>query len=126
MYWRCTPTESHALLHVPGFINHQNRARVTEGVDDVVTQIIANPVGVPFRPRQQMLQPVGVASPRCSAIVQQFLRSSPETIPSINSAACRKRFVAGKPRRDPVDHRRELGPPSIRVYAMSRGDRGIF
>ena len=43
----------------PGFVDDQNRAGVAEGVDDVVTQIISNPVGVPFRPRQQMLQPIG-------------------------------------------------------------------
>src|SRR4029078_13703499 len=36
--------------------------------------------------------PSGLASPRCSAIVQQFLRSSPETIPSINSLAWRKGY----------------------------------
>ena len=34
--------------------------------------------------------PSGVASPRCSAIVQQFLRSRPETIPAISSPAWRK------------------------------------
>ena len=126
MYWRCTPTVCDALLHVPGLVDHQHRTRVAEGVDDVIAQIIADRIGVPFRPGQQVLQPVRSGSPRCSAIVQQFLRSSPETIPSINSAACRKRLVPGKPRRDPVDHRRELRPPPIRVYAMSRGDRGVF
>src|SRR6476660_9945799 len=35
-------------------------------------------------------------------------------------------FVTGKPRRDPINHRRELSPPPIRVYAMGRGDRGQF
>jgi hypothetical protein len=34
--------------------------------------------------------------------------------------------VAGETRRDPVDYRRELSPPWVRVYAMNRGDRGIF
>jgi len=37
-----------------------------------------------------------------------------------------QRFIPGKPRSDPVDHRAELGPPPIGVYAMSRGDRGSF
>jgi hypothetical protein len=31
----------------------------------------------------------GLLSPRCSAIVQQFLRSSPDSMSSINPAACR-------------------------------------
>jgi len=53
------PDGGHALLHVAGFINHENCAGVTEGVDNIVTQIIADRLGVPFRPRQQMLQAVG-------------------------------------------------------------------
>jgi len=77
----------HPLLDVAGFVNDQNRAGVAEGVDDIVTQIISNPVGVPFRRASRCCRPSGVASPRCSAIVQQFLRSGPETIPSINSLA---------------------------------------
>src|SRR4029453_1345425 len=32
--------------------------------------------------------------------------------------------ITGKTRGDPVDHRRDLRPPPIRVYAVSRGDRG--
>src|SRR5258705_13952087 len=32
-----------------------------------------------------------------------------------------QRFVPGETRRDPIDHRRELRLPPIRVYAMSRG-----
>ena len=37
-----------------------------------------------------------------------------------------QRLVAGKPRSDPIDHRAKLGPPPIRVYAVSSGDRGNF
>src|SRR6187200_3667915 len=37
-----------------------------------------------------------------------------------------QRLVAGKPRRDPIDHRAKLNPPPIRVYAVSHGDRGNF
>ena len=33
-------------------------------------------------------------------------------------------FVTGEARRDPVEHRRVLGPPPIGVYAVNRGDRG--
>ena len=35
-------------------------------------------------------------------------------------------FVTGEARRDPLEHRRVLGPPPIGVYAMNRGDRGQF
>ena len=44
------PHGRHTLLHVPSFINHEYGTRVTKGVDDIVTQIITNPVSVPFRP----------------------------------------------------------------------------
>jgi hypothetical protein len=37
-----------------------------------------------------------------------------------------KRFVATESPRDAIQDRRELRVPPIRVYAMSRGDRGIF
>jgi hypothetical protein len=37
-----------------------------------------------------------------------------------------QRLIPGKPRRDPLDHCAELGPPPIRGYAMSRGGRGKF
>ena len=49
----------HALLQVAGFVNDENRAGVAEGVDDIVAQIIAHVLGVPFRPRQQVLQAIG-------------------------------------------------------------------
>ena len=59
---RCTgaaPRRRGALLQVTGLVDDQDRTRVAERVDDVVTQIVADRVGVPAGPRQQMLQPVG-------------------------------------------------------------------
>jgi hypothetical protein len=47
-----------ALLDIPSLVDHQDRARVAEGVDDVITQIIAHTIGVPTGPRQQVLQPI--------------------------------------------------------------------
>jgi hypothetical protein len=37
------PDAMHTLLDVAGLIDHQDRFRVTEGIDDVITQIIADP-----------------------------------------------------------------------------------
>ena len=67
MYWRCIATECTPflhVLHVAGFANHENRAGVAEGVDDVVTQTIADGLGVQGRRRQQILQPVGSLAER--------------------------------------------------------------
>ncbi len=36
------------------------------------------------------------------------------------------RFVAGEPRGDAVPHLAEAGPPSVRVYAIRRGHRGVL
>jgi hypothetical protein len=77
------------LLDITGFVDHEHRLSVGEMLDDVAAQVVAHRGGVPLRPREQMLQPVQVRSPRCSAIVQQFFRSSPDSMPSISPAACR-------------------------------------
>jgi hypothetical protein len=47
-----------ALLHVAGLVDHQHRIVVAEMIDHIATQVVAHSVGVPLRPRQQMLQPV--------------------------------------------------------------------
>ena len=51
LYWRLHPDAVDAFLHVAGLINHQDRASVAERVDDIVTQIIADCIGVPAGPR---------------------------------------------------------------------------
>lgn len=47
-----------AFLDVAGFVDHQDRAGVAEGVDDVVPQVIAHPVSVPTGASQQVLQTI--------------------------------------------------------------------
>jgi hypothetical protein len=39
----------HPLFHISGFIEDQDCAGVAEGVDDIVTQVFADGVDVPFR-----------------------------------------------------------------------------
>src|SRR5215204_338479 len=46
--------------------------------------------------------------------------------PGHQFASMPKWFVATKSWRDAIQDRRELRAPPIRVYAMSRGDRGVF
>jgi len=41
-----------ALLDIAGLIDHQDRTRISERADDVVTQIIAHGVGIPASPPQ--------------------------------------------------------------------------
>ena len=126
LYWRCTPTECSALLDVPGFVKDQDRVGVAEGVDDVVAQVVAHRFGVPFRPRQQMLQPVRRGIPAVFGDRPAILAVQARDHPKHQLGGMAQRLIPGESRRDPVDHRRELRPPPIRVYAVSRGDRGNF
>jgi len=59
-------------------------------------------------------------------IVQQFLRSSLGNHPRHQLTGMTQRRVTGEPRLDGIQDRRERRLPPIRVYAMSRGDRGVF
>ena len=120
------PDRMRALLHIAGLVKDQDRAGVAEGVDDIVAQIVADRLGVPFRPRQQVLQPVRGGIAAVFGDRPAILAVQARDHPSHQLGGMAQRFVAGKTRRDPVDHRRELRPPPIRVYAMSRGDRGQF
>ena len=84
------PDRMHPLLDIPGFIERPGSRR---GRRRRRRRSHADRRGPPsashFARDNRCCNPSGVASPRCSAIVQQFLRSRPETIPAINSAACR-------------------------------------
>jgi hypothetical protein len=46
-----------ALLHIPGLVDHQHRARVTQVAGDIIPQVITDTIGVPPCPSQQMLHP---------------------------------------------------------------------
>jgi hypothetical protein len=48
------PDRAAALLHIAGLIDDQHRAGIGERVDDIPAQVIADRVGVPARPGQQV------------------------------------------------------------------------
>lgn len=115
-----------ALLHIPGLIDHQDRTWVAEGIDDVVTQIVTDLIGVPAGACQQVLQAVwGEGTPvlgdRPAILAIQTRDHARHQLTGMT-----QRLMAGEPRRDPIQHSGELGPPPVRVYAGNRGDRGIL
>ena len=120
------PDRMHPFLHVAGFIKDQRCAGVAEGVDDIIAQIIPHRVGVPFRPRQQMLQSVRGGITAVLGDGPAILAVQTRDHPGHQLSGMAQRFVAAKAWRDPIDHRRELRPPPRTVYAMSRGGRGNF
>ena len=58
------PDRGGALLQITGLVHHQDRVRVGELLNDVAADVVADRVGVPDRPGQQMLHAVraGLAS----------------------------------------------------------------
>ena len=121
------PHRMGALLQVTGLVDHQNGARITEVIDHVGAQIVTHPVGVPHRSGQQMLQRIrrpgaAVLGDRPTVLPVQITRQQPEH----QLRGVPPRLVPGEPATDPVQHLTERQPPTIRVYAMRRGHRGVF
>jgi hypothetical protein len=113
-----------ALLDIASLINDQDRARLTEMIDDVAPQIITDGVGVPHRPGQQMLQPVrahiaAMLGDRPTVLTIQA-RHQPEHQPGGTTPG----FIPFEPRRNAIQQLGEAPPPPVRVYAMRRGHRG--
>lgn len=72
-----------ALLQIARLVDHEHSVGVVQVLDHVGAYVVTDRIRVPLRAVQQVLMPSGVASPACSARVQQFFRgrsdSSPET-----------------------------------------------
>ena len=142
------PSGAIALLNVAGLVHHQDRSRVAQVPSDVIPQVIADRIGVPAGPAEQMLHPVRgeVRSPACSAIVQQFLRgrsaSSPKTslrarrrgsthtavtIYGWSTSACRAAGDCRKPapngNRTPCCTQRRDGSSPVNLWAAWRQGR---
>ncbi len=115
-----------ALLQVTGLVEHQHRVEVAQGSDDVVTQIVADTVGVPARPRQQILHAVriglaGVLSDRPAVLPrqvgQQPQHEPPDPPPGLDP---------GEPSSHPAQQPVGLNVPAVWSYAVARGHRLIF
>ena len=89
-YWRCTPDAVGALLHVAGLVDHQDRSRVAERVDDVVAQVVAHRIGVPAGPCQQMLQTIWSGRTAVLGDGPAILAVQARDHPRMSSPACRK------------------------------------
>jgi len=114
-----------ALLQITGLVNHQDRVRLAERLDHVAAQIVTNAVGVPLRARQQMLQAVRGHTAALLRDRPAVLAVQPGQHPEHQSARVPQRLVPRKPRLDTIQHRAVRHPPTRRIYAMSRGHRGV-
>lgn len=66
------PDARGALLQVLGLVNNQYGVPVAEVLDYEVPYVVAGFVGLPAGQPRKCCMPAGLASPACSAIVQQF------------------------------------------------------
>jgi hypothetical protein len=99
---------------------------VAQVIGHVTAQVVPHPFGIPVRPGQQMLQPVRGSITAVLGDRPAVLPAQVGHQPQHQRGGVPTRLVAGEPRSDPVSHFAEAGPPSVRVYAMRRGHRGVF
>ena len=109
------------LLEEAGLVEDQDGVGVAEGLDDVGPQVVADLLGVPVGPAQQVLDAVGGGLadllgelPGVLALHwgQEADEISPDTVAGL---------AAGEPRPDPVGDDYELLPPVADVFG---GDDG--
>ena len=79
-----------ALLDVASLVHHQHPIWAAQMVDDIAAQVIADRIGIPPGAANRCCIPSGDASPACSAMVQQFLRRSPDGNRGTNARARRR------------------------------------
>jgi hypothetical protein len=114
-----------AFLQVPGLVHHQHRARVGERVHHVAAQVIADGVGVPHRAGEQMLQTVRGQVAAVLGDRPAVLAVQPGQQPQHQPGRVPQRLVTGEPRRDAINHRAERRPPTVRIYPVCHGYRGV-
>src|SRR3954468_11556820 len=94
-------------------------------VDDVVAQVLTDPVGVPDRPGQQMLHAIrrGLAGMlgESPAVLARQVGQYPEQDPADPTPA----LDPGEPAGDPIGQLIDPGPPRGRSYPDTRGHRGM-
>jgi hypothetical protein len=116
-----------ALLEIPGLVDHQHRGRVSQVLQQVVADVVADPVVVPDRPGQQVLHAVrgglaGVLGDRPAVLTGQ-VRQQPEHQPP----GPPPRLHPAEPARYPAQQLLQPRLPAggIDLYAVASGHRLI-
>jgi hypothetical protein len=93
-----------ALLEVAGLVHHQHCPRIAQVPHEVGADVVADRVVIPDRRLSRCCTPSGLASPACSAIVQQFFLGGSANRPWTNALACRRRSTrANRPATRPIN-----------------------
>jgi isopentenyl diphosphate isomerase/L-lactate dehydrogenase-like FMN-dependent dehydrogenase len=114
-----------ALLQIPGLVHHQHRVLAAEPGDHIGAQVITDPVVIPARLGQQMLQPVRRAvadmlGDRPAILPRQIRQQSQHQLSRSPSW-----LDPAKPSSDPIHQIIQVRQPPATVYAGSRGHRKI-
>ncbi len=115
-----------ALLQVPGLVDHEHRLGVVQMFHHIGADIVADCVGVPLRPVQQVLHPVrgrvtGVLSEGPTVLSRQVRQQTEHQCPRPTSW-----FDSGEPSCDAFHRLIEHRPPPGRGCTVARGHRRIF
>jgi hypothetical protein len=85
-----------AFLEVAGLVDHQHRTRVTQVLQQVGADVVADTLSwSQTAPASRCCRPSGVAWPACSASVQQFFLGRSASSPSTNARAWRRGSTRG-------------------------------
>jgi hypothetical protein len=117
------PDGMSALLQVAGLVDDQHRFLGVEVLDDVLADIVADGVGIPGGPAQQVLHAVRAGLPgplrdRPAVLARQVRQQAQHQPPGPQAG-----FVAGEPTRDPAHGHLERRPPTGGIYAVTCGHR---
>jgi hypothetical protein len=106
-----------ALLHEAGLVQHQHRVRVAEVLDHVGPQVVADRLGFPAHPAQEVLHPVRRAVARgfrqLPAVLAPQGRQQPAQVGQRPAPRLDPREPRREPRRQPVE---ALRPPRRFVH----------
>jgi hypothetical protein len=119
------PSGGGALLQIAGLVDDQHRLRVAEMADHVVAHVIAQGVGIPHRPGEQVLQSVraggaGVLGDRPAVLAWQVGQQPTHQRPGVPP-----RLHPTEPARDAAHQLVKRRPPADGVYAVACGHRLI-
>jgi hypothetical protein len=109
------PDGVHAFLDVPGLVDHQHRAGITQPFGDIAAQVVADRGVVPDRLAQQVLHPVRVVVTGMFGDGPAVLTGQPRQQPQHEPPDPAPRFDPGEPRRDLVHQRVEHRLPLVTV-----------
>jgi hypothetical protein len=115
-----------ALLEVPGLVDDQHRARVSQVLQQPVADVVADGILIPDRPGQQVLQAVGgglagVLGDRPAVLSGQVGQQPEDQRPGVPS-----RLHPAEPAGDPTQQLIQPRLPAGRGYAVACGHRVIF